>query len=342
MSAPCSVCKKSVVKDAIKCKTCSNAVAHPSCAAKACPLGPWSCSGCRAESASLGSNKGSNRGSPAPSESGDQTVSDQLASLEANLSAKFSALGSRFKETEDAISFYSEKYDEFLKQTTEQNKLIAEMKRSLDNMHEKLREKDATINQLTARVNQLEQSNLSSNIEIHGIPQGERENLREVLQSLAEKVGAPPVSETVVDAFRMPGRPPRAANDTPRAPVIVVKLKVASAKMSWLAGRRRLQRPQQQGDDVTGAPSSAAAAAATHPGRRGPPPVRIYEQLTPYHKRLLFLTRAAASDQGFKFVWVREGKIFARKSEQLAALIRIRCEDDIRTKMGHNVGTAHI
>jgi uncharacterized protein YukE len=335
MSLPCSVCKKSVVKDPVKCKICGTAVAHPSCAGKARPTGLWSCAGCRSDTNSVGSQRDSESGDPL-------SISDQLASLEANLTSQIGALSGRFKETEDAISFYSAKYDEFLKQVTEQNKLIGEMKKALERVNEKLREKDATINQLTARVNQLEQSNLSTNIEIHGIPQGDRENVLEVLQNLADQVGAPRVSETVADAFRMPGRPPRAANDTPRAPIIVVKLKVASAKMAWLAGRRRLQRPQQQGDDVTGAPSNAAAAAATQPGRRGPPPVRIYEQHTPYNKRLLFLTRAAATEKGFKFVWVREGKIFARKNEQLAALIRIRCEDDIRTKMGHIIATTHI
>jgi hypothetical protein len=60
----------------------------------------------------------------------------------------------------------------------------------------------------------------------------------------------------------------------------------------------------------------------------------VYEQLTPRNKKLLFIARQAGQNKGYKFVWVRGGKIFARK-DQGEVLIRIQSEDDIRKRMGY-------
>ncbi|XP_059474815.1 uncharacterized protein LOC132196289 [Neocloeon triangulifer] len=333
MNNQCNHCKKNVAKDPVLCKVCATAVAHPGCASKSSRNNPqmWTCSNCRQESSS--------QGSEGPDTT---TLMDQITSMETNLTARFETMMQKFVEMEKSLNFFEGKYEELLKQSAEQKALIVDLKKALEGVQEKVREKDAALNQLSARLNQVEQSNLVLNMEFHNVPMKEKENVLEVVQSLADQVGAPRVSDTVVDAYRLPGRPPRVAGESPRAPPIVVKVKAASVKMAWLAGRRRLQQPRQADDVSEEAPTTAAAVAAERPRRRGPPPVRIYEQLTPYNKRLLFLTRTAAAQKGFRFVWVRDGKIFARHSEQLGALVRIRCEDDIRTRMGVNVATTHI
>ncbi|CAB3387060.1 Hypothetical predicted protein [Cloeon dipterum] len=345
MSFPCSVCKKNVAKDWVKCKVCITNVAHPSCAGKS--KAPWTCSGCRAESDSTKAG-GSNPPSNPASEAGD-LLGEQLANLAATMHARFDAIEEGMKTTrvdlEAAINFLSAKYDDLLKTLAEQNTTIIELRKGMDRVNAKINEKDGVINQLTARVNTLEQSALSLVVEIHGIPRvSEQENLCESLRALADKIGAPQLSsENVVDVYRMPGRTPRAGGERPRTdPPIVIKFKAASVRSAWLAGRRRLQQLRQDVNAVPG-PSTAATAAATPATRsepRGAPPVRIYEALTPYLKRLLYLTRGAATAKGYKFVWVRDGKIFARKSEENGALIRIRSEEDIRTKMGHDVPPA--
>ncbi|CAB3385218.1 Hypothetical predicted protein [Cloeon dipterum] len=287
MSFPCSVCKKNVAKDWVKCKVCITNVAHPSCAGKS--KAPWTCSGCRAESDSTKAG-GSNPPSNPASEAGD-LLGEQLANLAATMHARFDAIEEGMKTTrvdlEAAINFLSAKFDDLLKTMAEQNKTIIELRKGMDRVNAKVNEKDVVINQLTAR----------------------------------KKIGAPQLSsENVVDVYRMPGRTPRAGGERPRTdPPIVVKFKAASVRSAWLEGRRRLQQPRQDVNAVPG-PSTAAAAAATPATRnepRGAPPVRIYEALTPYLKRLLYLTRGAATAKGYKFVWVRDGKIFAHRSSNI-------------------------
>jgi hypothetical protein len=41
----------------------------------------------------------------------------------------------------------------------------------------------------------------------------------------------------------------------------------------------------------------------------------------------------AGQDKGYKYVWVRDGKIYARK-DQGEVYIRIQSEEDIRKRMG--------
>ncbi|CAB3386480.1 Hypothetical predicted protein [Cloeon dipterum] len=326
--------------DFVKCKVCNLAVAHPGCAAKS--KTQWACSSCRADSDST--KAGSNPPSNPSSEAGD-LITDQLGNLAANMNARFDAAEesrmNNHADFERALEFLSSKYDELLKTIGEQNKTISELRKGMEAFTSKLKEKDSMINLLALRVNELEQSAHSLSIEIHGVPRAaERENLHEVLGQLAQQVGAPqPSLENVADAYRLPARTPRAVGQRPRGePPIAIKFKDASVRLAWLAGRRRLQQQRPADVNREPVPSTSAAAVATpapRPDGRMLPPIRIYERLTAYNKRLLYLTRGAATAKGYKFVWVKEGKIFVRRSEQLGALIRIRCEEDIRTKLDY-------
>lgn len=103
--------------------------------------------------------------------------------------------------------------------------------------------------------------------------------------------------------------------------------------------------PSGSGEHVnataSSAPSFAIAVASTSgPPARSGPPIRIYEQLTPYNRRLLFFNREAAKKKGFEHAWVRDGKIFVKRdSEKTTPVIRITGEVDLRNKLGFDVAT---
>ncbi|CAH2090658.1 unnamed protein product [Euphydryas editha] len=50
-------------------------------------------------------------------------------------------------------------------------------------------------------------------------------------------------------------------------------------------------------------------------GYRAVVPVFIQEHLSPQNKALHAAVRIRAKEKGYKYVWVRSGKIFVRKSE---------------------------
>jgi hypothetical protein len=341
----CDVCKKDVVKDAIQCKVCATAVAHPSCATRGRRGQPqsaqlWTCGSCRAETSSTGSGADLQAAG----------VGDQLAALEATLLAaldtKLAPIETTLTGIETSLNFLSSKYDEVLALVQEQKVQIVELKKGLEAVHVKIKQRDSTVSELQQKVDQLEQNGLSFNLEIHGIPeepQGTPEARQQAfaatLHDLAAKVGAPPPANTLADAYRLPSRPPKRQGQRPLPSVVVLKFKDMSTRTAWLKGRKQLlpPRPPRLGAAAGAAPPTAAAVTAggTEPPRlTGPPPVRIYEQLTPKNKRLLFLARRAASEKGFMYVWVRGGKIFARKNENEPQL-RLFTEEDIVKKMGY-------
>jgi hypothetical protein len=342
----CDVCKKNVVKDAIQCKVCDTAAAHPSCAAKSQRKGqpqstPWTCGSCRAEASSTGSG----------ADLYAAGVSD-IAALEASffttLDTKLEPIVTKLTAIETSLTFLSSKYDEMLIQDQERKAQIVELKKDLEGVHVKIKQRDSTVSELQQRVDQLEQNGLSFNLELHGVPEVPQSTPAEMqkafaalLQDLAAKVGAPPPADTLADAYRLPSRPPKTQGQRPLPSPVVLKFKEMSARTAWLKGRNKLlpPRPPRRGDQAGTAPPTAAEVTAgggnqDAPRHTGPPPVRVYEQLTPKNKRLLFHARKAASDKGFEFVWVRGGKIFARKNEN-HALLRIFTEEDIVKKMGY-------
>jgi len=354
---PCDVCTREVTKDSyIVCKVCRRAVAHPPCvldadapAVAATALGAsWVCKGC-----SLQQQKGTSSEAPFPSPLGAPVTQDSLAALQRDLIAAINqradGLETRFAAVEKSLEFISDQYDTLVKEIESQKALNADLQKGIDKVSKQMYEKDLVVNQLTARVNQLEQSSLAQTIEIHGVPVSGGENLLDKVQMIATKIGAPDVAGTVDDVYLVPAAKP--INNKPRPGYIVLRLKFHSAKVAWLEARKRLQQQQRkewEANQQGGAPQDTGASS----GGAGPswadaplPPsvLRIYEQLTPYNKRLLFLTRTAARHTNFQFVWVKDGKIFVKHDpDKLAQVIKITCEGDIKKKMGYDVTYAQI
>ena len=346
MSLPCDVCKKIVAKDQIQCKVCSTAVAHPSCATRGRkghpqPATLWTCGSCRAETSSTGSGADLQAGG----------VSDQITALEATLlsamdansatlAKRMAAVETKLTEVETGVTFLGKQYEALLAQAQEQKAQIVELRKDLEGVHVKLKQRDSTVLELQQRLDQVEQNGLAFNLELHGVPEVPQIPLAATLQDLAAKVGAPPPANTLADAYRLPSRPPKAQGQRPLPGVVVLKFKEASARDAWLKGRNNLLPPRlpRLGQQAGAAPPTAAEVTASGSGEpprhTGPPPVRVYEQLTPKYKRLLFIAKKAASEKGFQFVWIRGGKIFARKGEN-HALLRIFTEEDIVKKMGY-------
>jgi hypothetical protein len=345
---PCYQCGKNVTAKVLRCIVCQKNLAHPECAPNEYTIEgngvKWTCRTCVLQKTS--SSSGTQLGSSKPLTQAD------LSAFEGRLMSRFDDLVSRITTVEKSLGFLSDQYDTLVKEVESHKTLFKELKQGLAEAKKRDEEKTRVVNQLSARVNQLEQASLSRNLEIIDLPlTGESEqHLRSDLQKLATEIGAPNVADTVEDLYLVRAKP-ESTTARARPAKVVVRLKNDSSKVEWLAARRRLNQQQrrapgaeeQQRDNggQPGAPAPSFASAAGGPQGRSKP-IRIYEMLTPYNKRLLFLAKEAGRAQGFQYVWPKQGKIFVRHSEQLGQVIRITCEDDIRQKMHHNVTTAHI
>jgi hypothetical protein len=352
----CVVCSDETDTGAVKCRSCKNP-AHPSCAlrgergkrvtGKELKDLVWVCDTCK-PATEPGTKLPSSPTMAGPALVDFEAFRKSMADL---FNARFDQMAGRFDGLESSAQFLSNQYDTMTGEVKALRQELREVKKALDCVNKKIAEKDDVINQLSARVNHLEQAGLALNLEFHGVPTSAGENLLTKVQEIATKIGAPQVADTVEDVYRVSAPLAGAQGNRPRPGRLVVRFKHKSARNAWLDSwkahmrRQREARGQQQQQgtsDVTAPGQGAPPSASATGGRLLDPSLRIFEQLTFYNKRLLFMTREAARAKNFRFVWVKDGKIFVRHSEQLGQVLRIACEGDIRRHMDHNVATFRV
>jgi hypothetical protein len=210
-------------------------------------------------------------------------------------------------EIKKSCDFLNDKYDEFIKTQEKQQKTINEFNTNVGKLISDSRDKDVRIAKLSARVSELEQIRLDNVIEISGIPVKNGENLDLVIQKIADECELS--TDDVVDVTRI------STKRSDRAPLIEVKFTTPTARNSWM---QRKKGRQLTVDDVLENGSETK--------------VYLNEKLTFENKRLFFLARQKGKEKNYKYIWVKNGKIFVRKFEEVA-IIRITDEYDIQNKI---------
>ncbi|KAI5631051.1 hypothetical protein NE865_16237 [Phthorimaea operculella] len=161
-------------------------------------------------------------------------------------------------------------------------------------------ETSQAIDELKAELNRRDQEQLMNDMEISRIPEQQNENLLHIAITLAKKV---PTQED---------RPPR-----PRP--IVVRLARRTVRDQLLKAARVRRGATTEGTDLPG------------------PPRRFYfnERLTRTNRQLFQRARELGGQQHWKYIWTRDGKVFARKnSSGDSPRCRIRMEADLARIFG--------
>lgn len=152
------------------------------------------------------------------------------------------------------------------------------------------------------KIVQLEQYSRCKNIEIKGVPSIEGESLPALLHKVGSVLGEP-IVETDIDAcHRVPTKDDTVSN-------IVVQFRSRSKRDIVLEKARKTR-------------VSTTDLDFTHPS-----PVFVNEHLCPDLKRLLGMTVSKKKEKGWRYVWTKGGKIFARKTESSRTLKVTRVSD---------------
>ncbi|KAH7948969.1 hypothetical protein HPB49_003653 [Dermacentor silvarum] len=157
------------------------------------------------------------------------------------------------------------------------------------------------------RITGSEQYSRKCNVEIKGILQADREDLVKTVCQVGVLVNESLIPDEIEVCHRVKGR-----NDS-ELPNIIVQLKSRAKRDSFLKKAKKMRLSMSD----LGHTSSSS--------------IYINEHLCPALKRLLGMTIQRKKAQKWKFVWTRDGKIFARKDEQ-SNVINIRilnASDDI-------------
>lgn len=178
---------------------------------------------------------------------------------------------------------------------------VASLATKVSDLYEKKAKQEIKINEIDTKVNQLDQIMLKNNIEIKNVSNSEI-SATEILTKIAESVNVEINNSDINNAYRIN----KAANKT------IIEFTTLNKK------RELMSKFKQHRID-------AKIVNQTDDGNKF---IYINDQLTAYNRRLLWSAKTKAKECGWKFVWIRNGTICARKNET-SPLIMITNNADI-------------
>ncbi|KAH9379472.1 hypothetical protein HPB48_012270 [Haemaphysalis longicornis] len=200
------------------------------------------------------------------------------------------------REIKASLKFISDKYDEMrvdLKSVLEQNK---QLRAENITLKERCDKQETQLKATESRIVDCEQYSRNANVEIKGILVRDEENLFDILTEIGNCIEEP-ISPCDVDVcHRVP-----VPNDRASKNII----------FQYIHGRKR---------NAVLEAAKKMKLTCEDLGLSHTAPIFINEHLCPDRKRLLVQAIAMKREAGWKFVWVRNGNIYARKSEKSNAL----------------------
>lgn len=205
-----------------------------------------------------------------------------------------------------SVQYCSEKVDEFSESMEAITSKLKDMEKKLTHLDNENRGCLLKIEALEQRNVELEQQLLVDHVEISGIPDSNDLDLPKLVESVVLKLDAS--KEDILSVKRLPAR------RTGPAPVLV-RVRQESTRQHLIASAR----------------VKTITSLDLMPNLIGPPAAeKIYvrEALSTYLKNLLWQAKLDLKGV-FKFIWVREGKVLVRKSEN-EKVYKLRSKRDIQ------------
>lgn len=200
-----------------------------------------------------------------------------------------------------SIEFFSEKYDSVLSLVVTNGKAVKALEVEVGSLRETVSVQSSLIERLQTEVNDIEQYSRLPNLEVRGLSYTTGEDLRMVVSDLATKLHLTNHKPSdVLSVHRLPTK-------QDKTPDIIVRFASVNIKETWMAARGKLRSLYRDG--VL-------------------PLLFLNDNLTRTNRELFWLARAKGKEKKFKFVWVKSGRIFARKDEG-SRLVRISCASDL-------------
>lgn len=232
------------------------------------------------------------------------------SAIESTLGSDLSAIKDELRVLQDlktGIEFLSNEYDRIKSDLMSSEETIKNLTKDNNTLK-------GRVDELSGRLNLIEQHARETNVEINGIPENKSENIVSVVKQLCSAVSTPFIDTNVLSCTRV--RKMDDSSDRPRA--VIVKLPSTAIRDVILAAVTKFNK--------------ANPSEKLHSGHLGyggtKSPIFVSEHLAPYYKALHARTRHVARDKDYKYTWIRNGRIFVRKNDQSPAR-QIKCYDSL-------------
>lgn len=300
----CSKCNSDVlVKELITCSICKASL-HYWCGGKSeenfKKLGraklSWKCTTCK------GSMGGEDDDGDEETKTSDGKLLDTMQTMFKQLSTD---INSKLKDFEKSLQYSSSKLDDVLNGFDEMKKSFSSLQKKHDELTQENLVLKKTVNELSFQVHNMDQRMLDHNLVISGVPDSIVDP-QVIVGSLCKKINVPcPDATSYVVKRETMGAPGK-----PKPIVAIFTLKKQRDLIL-----KECKRAKPKVSDITNTPSDVQ-------------PVFVNEQLSPFMKQLFFNANKMKKEKGFAYLWVSEGRILLKKTND-SRTVRIQCLEDV-------------
>ncbi|CAK1594809.1 unnamed protein product [Parnassius mnemosyne] len=210
------------------------------------------------------------------------------------VSEEFSSIKQEISNFNDSLNFFNSCIENIKKEMEEKTATIKNLLTENASLQ-------YTVSDLSNRMGTLEQVLRESNVEINGIPERKSENLVNIITQVAKSADHELLVEDILHVTRVAKLNPK----TDRARTVVVKLRSLRCRDALLAAVATYNKR-----------NPTNKLSTSHLGFEGPStPVFVAEHLSTSNKSLHTAARKKKRELGYKYVWVRNGRIYMRKDD---------------------------
>lgn len=232
------------------------------------------------------------------------------AAIDSFFSREFDQIKSELKilnDIKESMEFLTAEYDRIQAHVKESEEKIKNLTQENANLNK-------TLESLSTRLILLEQHSRENNLEINGIPENKSENLYSVMNQLGAVISLPIQETDIMACTRV-----RKLDDSSKRPrTVVVKLRNTRVRDSIIAAVSKFNKNKSSDRLNSGQLGYSVTKSFIY----------VSEHLSPYYKALHARTRTIAKEKGFRYVWIRNGRIFIRKNDQSPAK-QIKCYETL-------------
>ncbi|XP_069355160.1 uncharacterized protein [Maniola hyperantus] len=225
-----------------------------------------------------------------------EMVTHITASIKSVLNSELKLLREEITDMKNSISFINDQYDDFIKEYRANEMMLKDLKENNNKL-------EATIENLHIRINDLEQRSRSNNLELQCIPERKNENLIAIIEQLGSVIGQDTTPDKILNVTRV--AKVNRLSTRPRS--IIVQFNSPLTRDGFLAAVIKHNKSN---------PTDKLNTSHIGIGAGGEKkPIYVVEHLSPENKALHAATRMKAKEKGYRYVWVRNGRILIRKDD---------------------------
>lgn len=227
-------------------------------------------------------------------------MKEVVSGINVTLNTRLNELKEKMDDFGETLSFLGNQFDAMKTELDHNTTMVNKLKIENDSLRSEL-------NSLSSRVGLMDQMSRSTNFELQCVPEHKSENLLTIVKQLGTIVSCPLTDSDIMYCSRTAKSNPT----TSRPRSILVKLSTPRLRDNLLAGAIQFNKKQSQDSKLNSSTLGIDDKKI---------PVYVVENLSAENKHLHAAARLRAKQLGYKYVWVRSGRVYVRKSDTSEAI----------------------